>query len=361
MISVPAILGAALLSLLVAQDAEAGQARLSEDGTTLFLQDEIRGQGTTRPRPGVAVNLEPESGSRQIWISGEGLPTLPTVDVLCDTRRRTIPLARSDTARELHVGLYEVPPDLAHAMLNSIDCRLLLTGAPIPVPRELLWSVWGDAGKGKPAPPIIEGQVTWVIDGDTIRVKIGEQTETVRYLGINAPEVSNPPRPWERAGRDARDVNTLLVGRKTVRLELDVQERDAYGRLLAYVHVGDMMVNAEMVRRGYANTLTVPPNVKHEALLVRLQREAREGKQGLWSVGAAEAPSAAPAAPQPSPPPKRAASAFGCPPSHPIKGNLTTRGECLYFLPDRATTGKKAEFCFMSEEEARQGGCSPAR
>jgi micrococcal nuclease len=362
-----------LLAVHGAPVAGSGAGRLSDDGMTLFLQDEVRGPGA--PRPGVAFNLEPGTGARQIWVSGDGLPTLPTLDVLCGSRKRTLPLTRAQTARELHVGLYEVPRDLADIMLNSTDCRLLLTGAPIPVPRELLWTVWADAERGKTAPRILEAQVTWVIDGDTIRAKIGDQTETVRYIGINAPEVSNPPQPWERAGRDARDVNTLLVGQKTVRLELDAQDRDSYGRLLAYVHVGDTLINAEMVRRGYASALTVPPNVKHEALLARLEREAREGKQGLWHVGPAETPSAAPAAapaappaavpktaaPKTAPPKTTATSAFGCPATHPIKGNVTTRGECLYFLPRPGSAGKKAEFCFATEEEARQGGCTPAR
>jgi len=69
-----------------------------------------------------------------------------------------------------------------------------------------------------------------------------------------------------------------------VRLELDVQERDRYGRLLAYVWVGDTMVNAELVRRGYAQVMTIPPNVKYQQLLVKLQREAREAGRGLWSL-----------------------------------------------------------------------------
>lgn len=374
------LLIAALVAVLAVPDALGSDARLSEDRTTLFLQEEVRGPGARRP--GVALNVEPDGGRRQIWVSGDGLPILPTVDVLCGSRKRTLALTRSQTAHELQVGLYEVPRDLAETMLNSTDCRLALTGDAIPIPRDLLWSVWAEAAHGTTAPRILEGRVTWVIDGDTIRVAVGDHAETVRYIGINAPEVGNPPQPWEQAGRDARDVNVLLVGQKKVRLELDVEERDAYGRLLAYVYVGDTLVNAEMVRRGYATTQTVPPNVKHEALLARLEREARERNQGLWDVARTETPSAAPpaaaptpaaarapaAAPQPSAAPAAARpaaksgapSAFECPAALPIKGNLTTRGECLYFLPGKST-GKKADFCFATEQEAVQGGCVPAR
>jgi len=73
----------------------------------------------------------------------------------------------------------------------------------------------------------------------------------------------------------------LVIGRR-VRLELDVQPRDRYGRLLAYVWVGDTMVNAELVRLGYAQVMTVPPNVRYQDLFLKLQREARDAGRGLW-------------------------------------------------------------------------------
>ena len=71
---------------------------------------------------------------------------------------------------------------------------------------------------------------------------------------------------------------------KTVRLELDVRERDRYRRLLAYVYVGDVMVNAELVRLGYAHAMTVPPNVAHASRFVSLERQAREAGRGLWAI-----------------------------------------------------------------------------
>jgi micrococcal nuclease len=77
-------------------------------------------------------------------------------------------------------------------------------------------------------------------------------------------------------------MNRRLVGGRHVRLELDVRSRDRYGRLLAYVWLGDTMVNAELVRRGYAQVMTVPPNVRYQDLFVKLQREARDAGRGLW-------------------------------------------------------------------------------
>jgi micrococcal nuclease len=128
----------------------------------------------------------------------------------------------------------------------------------------------------------LDGVVVRVVDGDTIHVRVGDRVEKVRYIGVNTPEVHHPRKGEEPGGRQALAVNRTLVERRTVRLETDVQSRDRYGRLLAYVWVGDVMVNAELLRRGYAQVMTVPPNVRHQDLFVTLQRDARERERGLW-------------------------------------------------------------------------------
>ncbi len=131
------------------------------------------------------------------------------------------------------------------------------------------------------------GTVVWVVDGDTIHVRLGTRVEEVRYIGVNAPEIPHEVRYWQKGGPRASAVNRALVARHAVRLELDVSHRDRWGRLLAYAWVmrakKRVMANAEMVRRGYAQVMTIPPNVKHQALFLRLQREAREAGRGLWS------------------------------------------------------------------------------
>ena len=136
-------------------------------------------------------------------------------------------------------------------------------------------SVWS-------APAALGGPVVRVVDGDTIHVRIDAGVEKVRYIGVNTPEVHHPTKGEEPGGREAAEVNRRLIEGKTVRLELDVRERDRYGRLLAYVWVGDVMVNAELVRLGYAQVMTVPPNVRYQQLFLKLQREAREAGRGLW-------------------------------------------------------------------------------
>ena len=130
----------------------------------------------------------------------------------------------------------------------------------------------------------------WVVDGDTIHVRVGPRLEKVRYIGVNAPEIPHPEaRGWRKGGARAFEVNRRLVAGKDARLELDLGRRDNWGRLLAYVWVkrarNQIMVNAEMVRRGYAQVMTIPPNVKYQARFLKLQREAREALRGLWGRG----------------------------------------------------------------------------
>ena len=123
-----------------------------------------------------------------------------------------------------------------------------------------------------------------VVDGDTIRVDGGA---LVRLIGIDTPEVSGPYRDEECFGRAASRRTTALIPRGTlVRLVFDVEHRDRYGRLLAYVYrVGDgLFVNASLVRDGYAEALTVPPNVRYADRFRRLQQEAREARRGLWNA-----------------------------------------------------------------------------
>jgi len=136
------------------------------------------------------------------------------------------------------------------------------------------------------APPAaagwIDGSVVRVVDGDTIDLQLADRVEKIRNIGVNAPEMHHPIRGEEPGGREAAEANRRLVAGRHVRLELDVRTRDRYGRLLAYVWAGDTMVNAELVRLGYAQVMTVPPNVKYQHLFVKLQREARDAHRGLW-------------------------------------------------------------------------------
>jgi micrococcal nuclease len=139
-------------------------------------------------------------------------------------------------------------------------------------------------GDERPAPS--SGRVVRVVDGDTIRVRFGGTEERVRYIGVDTPETVKPGTPVQCYGKAASAFNTQLVRARTVRLKFDAERRDRYGRLLAYVYrePDGLFVNAELVRRGYAQPLTIPPNVAHATEFRRLARTARRGGRGLWAA-----------------------------------------------------------------------------
>lgn len=122
-----------------------------------------------------------------------------------------------------------------------------------------------------------------VIDGDTIEVLIDNKKYKVRYIGIDTSEPASFGKPAGLFAEEASAKNSELVLGKTVRLEKDVSETDRYDRLLRYVYVGDLFINAELVRTGYAQVFTYPPDVKYQDLFLELQRQARESKLGLWA------------------------------------------------------------------------------
>jgi len=125
--------------------------------------------------------------------------------------------------------------------------------------------------------------VVRVIDGDTIEVEIDGREYRLRYIGIDAPETVKDNTPVEWMGPEASAANGALVKGEVVYLEKDVSDTDRYGRLLRYVFLADgTFVNGELVRQGYAQAITYPPDVKYQKLLRALEREARDAGRGLW-------------------------------------------------------------------------------
>jgi micrococcal nuclease len=123
------------------------------------------------------------------------------------------------------------------------------------------------------------------VDGDTIVVRVDGRTERVRYIGMDTPESVKPGTPVQCFAKAASAENQQLVAGERVKLVSDAEARDRYGRLLAYVYRerDGLFVNAELVRRGYARVLTIPPNVAHAAEFRRLATTARRAGRGLWS------------------------------------------------------------------------------
>ncbi|HEX7301075.1 MAG TPA: thermonuclease family protein [Solirubrobacteraceae bacterium] len=129
-------------------------------------------------------------------------------------------------------------------------------------------------------------EVLRVVDGDTIRVRLDGRTERVRYIGVDTPESVKPGTPVQCFAKRASAANAALVAGRSVRLVADVERRDRYGRLLAYVYrePDGAFVNARLVRDGFARTLTIAPNVAHARELAGLAREARRARRGLWAA-----------------------------------------------------------------------------
>ncbi|MGH9183711.1 MAG: thermonuclease family protein [Acidimicrobiales bacterium] len=130
-------------------------------------------------------------------------------------------------------------------------------------------------------------EVVRVVDGDTIVVRIGRGEETVRLLGIDTPETKDPRAPVECFGREASArTEALLPPATAVRLVRDVEARDRYDRLLAYVYRVDdgAFVNLALAAEGYAAAFTYPPNVAHADELVAAAAAARRAGRGLWSA-----------------------------------------------------------------------------
>lgn len=162
-----------------------------------------------------------------------------------------------------------------------LAAALLLVGAacgrdasPSPAPSHAA------AGAGAGA-----AEITRVVDGDTVRVAIGGAEERVRLIGIDTPETHGQGGLRECFGAEAsRRMAELLPPGTPVRLVRDVEARDRYDRLLAYVYraADGLFVNLAMAREGFATTLTYPPNVAHAEDLAAAVRAAREARRGLW-------------------------------------------------------------------------------
>lgn len=140
----------------------------------------------------------------------------------------------------------------------------------------------GRPDRGQPREGVLVAVVD-VVDGDTIEVELDDRIEDVRYIGVDTPESVAPGQPIECFGVRASEFNAELVAGERVRLVFDAERRDVYGRLLAYVYVGKVFVNAELLTEGYARTLTIAPNDTFAERFARLEQAAGRAGRGLWS------------------------------------------------------------------------------
>ncbi len=139
--------------------------------------------------------------------------------------------------------------------------------------------------------------VTRIIDGDAIQALYGGVEKRIRLIGIDTPESRVNRKAMKDANMSEHDIEAIVeMGTKAkayvnglikrgdfITIEFDIKERDRYGRLLCYVYLSNgKMLNEEIVKAGYANVKTIPPNVKYKDRFLKTYQEAREDKRGLW-------------------------------------------------------------------------------
>ena len=149
---------------------------------------------------------------------------------------------------------------------------------------------------------VYKAKVERVVDGDTAIISFifddGSKymKERVRFLGVNTPETVHPNKPVEYYGKEASNFTKSELTDKTVWLQTDVEVKDRYGRMLAYVWtkeptkkelddenaIREYMFNAKLLLDGYAQLMTVQPNSRYANIFVHFQREARQDNRGLW-------------------------------------------------------------------------------
>lgn len=140
--------------------------------------------------------------------------------------------------------------------------------------------------------------VTRVVDGDTIKVMYEGHPDRIRFIGVDTPESFPNRKAYKDSRKSGQDIDVIVAqgqsakkftqgilpkGQKVL-LEFDVEPRDRYKRILAYVYLPDgRMVNEVIIKEGYASPMTIPPNVKYQKRFLTAYQYARDHNKGLWA------------------------------------------------------------------------------
>jgi len=197
----------------------------------------------------------------------------------------------------------------------------------------------------------IPAEVVGVIDGDTMRIIVNGKEETVRLLLVDTPETVHPTKPVQPFGPEASQYAKEMLTGKEVEIELDVRERDKFGRLLAYLYINGQMFNEMLLENGLARVAYVyPPNTKYVDRFKEIEKKAKQKEKGIWSIenyvtedeGFNE---------------KVVKEIKDDEDSCNIKGNINSDGEKIYHLPSSPWYDQtKAEKMFCTEQEAIDEG-----
>ncbi|ART77373.1 nuclease [Sutcliffiella horikoshii] len=198
-----------------------------------------------------------------------------------------------------------------------------------------------------------------VIDGDTIKVIINNKEENIRFLLVDTPETNHPrmdgPQPF---GPEAKEFMEEFMEGGKIEIELDVSERDHYGRILAYVYVNGVSAQEELLKRGLARVAYIfPPNTRYVDTYQAIQEKAQAEGIGIWSVeNYAQEDGFYPEYvedPDLKAPTEENPVTDNCT----VKGNISSSGEKIYHVETGAYYDRTIpEECFNTEQEAQKAG-----
>ncbi len=186
--------------------------------------------------------------------------------------------------RPRHPSRRTAPVLIGLLVLVALAVAQLATQPGGPPPDNAPLPVQPDEAQVAPhaaAPPRAAVKMRRVVDGDTLLLADGTR---VRLIGVDTPESVKPDTPVEPWGLEASAFTRAFVEGGDVRLEWDRGRQDRFGRALAYVWVGERMLNEELLRAGLARaTLGYPFSEEKKARFRRAQEEARRARRGIWS------------------------------------------------------------------------------
>lgn len=206
-------------------------------------------------------------------------------DVGWDQVTKTVTAIKDDIKIVLQIGNLE-------ATVNDLPIKLdvpskIVNGrtlVPVRFISESLGTIVAWDGETKTVTIRSLYEVVEVIDGDTLSIDYNGKTEKIRLIGVNCPESVHPTKGVEPFGKEASNFTKSSLEGKKISFELDVEERDQYGRILAYVYLDFKMFNKTLLEEGYAQVMTVQPNSKYADEYVEIQKSAREQNKGLWAL-----------------------------------------------------------------------------
>lgn len=260
--------------------------RFLDEADRALLLYEANQSASVAPIVRVSIEVDPVTSRRWLRVITDGRPTPSKATILCDGDTRDLSLTQAFTQSQVRLGVYAVGEALENWLLTSTTCSLGGLDVTIALPLDMIQASW--RGHTPITPSMrLSAMIEQIFGPADFSVRIGPRVERVRCLGIEVASTSRTPRIPGGPTRTEPAPGIELIKGGTLMLEFDVLERAQEGHLLAYVYVEGKLLNAELLRAGVARAAISAPNVLHRDLFLRLEREARAARRGIWSAGSA--------------------------------------------------------------------------